>query len=283
MQMLLMSLCELRQTHRCRWSPVRSPFLSVLRSAWLAQLGDLKTPNYLDHINGWQRLYFVIKVKQLVSIHKDPKSLVLAMDLNPKRLVWDEREVSYGCIFLTPFPRNPCIPQELPFGESCAEFKGHISELFIITLLIVAAGQTDVKAVWLWINDAHYNNFLPRPHSTSDPSTKRNCQNTRDVFFIRGDKPRISKRVIKVKIIFGVLQIRKRRFKKPLNMRNAIKHERCNADADLNNKRQAFYICTSALNTDKNRMCTKHIRDKRGLEVFFVHLCISTQSFQLQE
>ncbi len=66
-------------------------------------------------------------------------------------------------------------------------------------------------------------------------------------------------------------------------MRNAIKHERCNADADFNNKRQAFYICTSALNTDKNRMCTKHIRDKRGLEVFFVHLCISTQSFQLQE
>ncbi len=65
----------------------------------------------------------------------------------PKRLVRDEREVSYGCIFLTPFPRNPCIPQELPFGESCAEFKGHISKLFIITLLIVAAGQTDVKAV----------------------------------------------------------------------------------------------------------------------------------------
>lgn len=49
-------------------------------------------------------------------------------------------------------------------------------------------------------------------------------QNTRDVFFIRGDKPRISKRV-KVKIIFGVLQTRKRRFKKPLDMRNAIKHE----------------------------------------------------------
>ncbi len=92
MQMLLMSLCELRQTHRCRWSPVRSPFLSVLRSAWLAQLGDLKTPNYLDHINGWQRLNFVIKVKQLVSIHKDPKSLVLAMDLNLYKWGKDRRE-----------------------------------------------------------------------------------------------------------------------------------------------------------------------------------------------
>ncbi len=67
-------------------------FLSVLRSAWLAQLGDLKTPNYLDHINGWQRLYFVIKVKQLVSIHKDPKSLVLAMDLNLYKWGKDRRE-----------------------------------------------------------------------------------------------------------------------------------------------------------------------------------------------
>lgn len=92
MQMLLMSLCELRQTHRCRWSPVRSPFLRVLRCAWLAQLGDLKTPNYPDHINGWQRLYFVIKVKQLVSIHKDPKTLVLTMDLNLYKWGKDRRE-----------------------------------------------------------------------------------------------------------------------------------------------------------------------------------------------
>lgn len=90
MQMSLMSLCELRprglhclwQIHRCARSPVRSPFWSVLRRACLAKLGDLKTPNYPDHINGQQRLYFVIKVKQLVSIHKDPKTLVLTMDLN---------------------------------------------------------------------------------------------------------------------------------------------------------------------------------------------------------
>lgn len=62
-------------------------------------------------------------------------------------------------------------------------------------------------------------------------------QDTRDVFFNRGDKPRISKRVIKVKIIFGILQTKKRRFtisRKPLNVRNAIKHERCNADAHAN-------------------------------------------------
>jgi len=68
--------------HRCASSPVRSPFWSVFRRACLAKLGDLKTPNYPDHVNGQQRLYFVIKVKQLVSIHKDPKTLVLTMDLN---------------------------------------------------------------------------------------------------------------------------------------------------------------------------------------------------------
>lgn len=104
--MLLMSLCELQprglhclwQRHRCARSPVRSPFWRMLRCACLAQLGDLKTPNYPDHINGQQRLYFVIKVKQLVSIHKDPKTLVLAMDLNlykwgrkrGERVKWDQ-------------------------------------------------------------------------------------------------------------------------------------------------------------------------------------------------
>lgn len=54
----------------------------VLSGVGSAQLSDLKTPNYPDHINGQQRLHFVIKVKQLVSIHKDPKTLVLTMDLN---------------------------------------------------------------------------------------------------------------------------------------------------------------------------------------------------------
>lgn len=142
MQMSLMSLCERRPRGlQCLWQTCeKSVFDALLTCAKLSQFGDLKTPNYPDHINGLQRLYFVIKVKQLVSVHKDPKALVLTMDLNPKRLVRDEGEVSYGCLLLTPFPRNPCVPQELPFSESSAEFKGHISELFILFLLIVATG-----------------------------------------------------------------------------------------------------------------------------------------------
>lgn len=60
----------------------KSIFDALLTCAQLSQFGDLKTPNYPDHINGLQRLYFVIKVKQLVSVHKDPKALVLTMDLN---------------------------------------------------------------------------------------------------------------------------------------------------------------------------------------------------------
>ncbi len=53
-------------------------------------------------------------------------------------------------------------------------------------------------------------------------------------------------------------------------MRNAIKHERCNADAhaDFNNKTTRLLHLHFSF---KNRMCTKYIRDERGLEVFFVH------------
>lgn len=65
----------------------------------------------------------------------------------PERLVWDEREVRYNCLLLTPFPRNPCTPQVLSFCKSYTEFKGHIGEILIIFFLLVAASQNYVKAV----------------------------------------------------------------------------------------------------------------------------------------
>lgn len=52
------------------------------RSGRLTELGDLNVSLYPDRVDSGQRFHFVIKVKELVSVHEYPEPLVLAVDLN---------------------------------------------------------------------------------------------------------------------------------------------------------------------------------------------------------
>lgn len=73
-----------RQAERCG---------ETLAAPASAELGDLEVPVYLYGVDGRQRLNAVVKIKQLVSVHKHPETWVLAENFHPERLVRDERKV----------------------------------------------------------------------------------------------------------------------------------------------------------------------------------------------
>lgn len=110
-----------------------------------------------------------------MSVHKYPEPLVLAVDFNPKRLIWDEGEVSGGRLLLRPLPRHTCITQELAVTEASGEFQGHVIQRLLL-LRVTAAGQTDVKAVWLQVDNTHHYDLLPWTHAAPDASTERHRQ-----------------------------------------------------------------------------------------------------------
>lgn len=61
----------------------RVPLLVLRRKrSELTQFGDLQVSLYPHRVDRGQRFHFVVKVKELVSVHEYPEPLVLAVDLD---------------------------------------------------------------------------------------------------------------------------------------------------------------------------------------------------------